>query len=292
MIKISAFLYSIFMIWNVSFAQDVLGIHEIRKGENTNEYIIKTTITGLEGVDIARATYRIDDAHTYKKVLGNDLFSSRNKDYIKFYVMGVPNTGTITIELGLTLTDNGAYSFPVEFQYSRNDMKEVVQFTDLFFEGVELLASEESVNDDVSAVSGSDTSNKSNMEESSLASPTTNSGSVSSVIKASKKEVIVLESTVVIKEKPIVKEETIKEELADTQVIYTIQLLSLSKFSPARLVAYCEEHSLLEDEVSTRDVNGVTKVICGKANSLEEAKKLIDQLKLLNNIDGAFAVPL
>tara|TARA_B100000809_G_scaffold258671_1_gene302267 strand:- start:273 stop:1157 length:885 start_codon:yes stop_codon:yes gene_type:complete len=294
MVKITAFLISIFMIWNVSFAQEAVGIHEIKRGEHPNEYIVKTTITGLEAVDLARATYRINDTHTYKKVLENELFSSRNKDYIKFYIMGVPETGTITVELGLTLTDNGAYSFPVEFQYSRNDVTKVVQFTDLVFKSEELVVSKNAVDvtiggPDDEAVS---TSNNSNMEESSLASPTTNNESISSVKKATKKEVIVLESTVIIQENPRAKEETIKGELANTKVKYTIQLLSLSKFSQARFTEYCEEHSLLEDEVSTQEVNGVTKVIYGKANSLEEAKKLIDKLKLLNNIDGAFVVPL
>jgi len=288
MVKFTACLISIFILLNVSFAQDVVGVHEIEKGEKPNEYIVKTIITGLEGVDIARASYRIDDAHIYKKVLGNELFSSRNKDYIKFYVMGVPLSGTITVELGLTLTDSGAYSFPVEFQYARNDVKKVVQFTDLIF------------SDDESFVSGEVSDNfvktneepVSNMEASSLASTTIKRGSVSSTSNPSKKKVIVLESTVVVKEKQIAKEETIKDELADTQVMYTIQLLSLSKFSTTRFTAYCEEHSLLDEEVSTRIVNGLTKVIYGKAHSLEEAKKLIDQLKLLNNIDGAFAVPL
>ena len=100
-------------------------------------------------------------------------------------------------------------------------------------------------------------------------------------------QLIETKSTSVVKSKP-----TIKEELVDTKVIYTIQILSLSKFSQARLDAFCKKHSLLHEEVSTRMVNGMTKVIYGKVTSLEAAKKLINKLKLLNNIDGAFAVPL
>lgn len=301
MVRISAFLVSFFMVLNIAFSQEAIGIHEIKKGTEPNEYLIKTTISGLKGVDIARATYKIDDVHRYKKVAKNELFSSRNKDYIKFYVMGVPESGVITIELGLILSDNEAYAFPVEFQYSRNDEKKVVQFLDLVFTRVELIALEGGKGDSKPANGKPKTesenvmatTNNSNMEESSLASPTTTNGSVASTNKTTKKEVIVLEATVEITRESIVENKpTIKEELADTKVIYTIQLLSLSNFSRARFDDYCEGHSLLDEEVSTRIVNGVTKVIYGKANSLDEAKKLIDKLKLLNNIDGAFAVPL
>ena len=290
MVRILTFSIALFLMSITLVAQEATAVHEINKGAEPNEYIVKTSVSGLKGVDIARATYKIDDTHAYQKVLGNELFSSRNKDYIKFYVMGVPESGEIVIELGLTLANNVAHSFPVEFQYSRNDEKKIVQFPELVFEGEELLASEETIskNEVLEAAEI-----KSDMEKSSLASPTITNGSVGSNEKPTQEKVIVLESTVEIIKNPVVKNEaTIKEELADTKVKYTIQLLSLSKFSQARFDEYCDEHSLLPEEVTTRVVNGMTKVIYGKANSLEEAKKLIDRLKLLNNIDGAFAVPL
>lgn len=255
----------------VSFAQDVVGVHEITKGAEPNQYIVKTTVSGLKGVDIARATYQINDEHTYKKLTSNELFSSRNKDCIKFYLMGIPEVGIVKIELSLILAKNEDYSFPVEFQYSRNDVKKVIQFPKLVFEGDEALALKEPIVDTVQSITGK----KSNMEESALAAAMNKNSSISSVKKDS------------VKSKP-----TIKEEMTDTQMEYTIQLLSLSKFSQARFDDFCDEHSLLPEEVSTRVVNGMTKVIYGKVNSLEEAKKLIDRLKLLNNIDGAFAVPL
>jgi hypothetical protein len=277
MSKFLVFCLSFLLIGTVVYAQEASAVHEIKKGVEPNEYIIKTTITGLKGVDIARATYKVDDLHSYEKVAGNELFSSRNKEYIKFYVMGVPDSGTITVELGLILSDNGSYSFPVEFQYSRNDKKKIVQFPELIFEGEELLASEEIVSEIPVAVKQEpenvvivETDSVPSMETSSLASPVT---TVNSVVE-------------------VEKEETIEEELADTKVKYTIQLLSLSKFSQERFDEYCDKHSLLSEEVSTRVVNGMTKVIYGNVSSLDEAKKLIERLKLLNNIDGAFAVPL
>lgn len=280
MSKFLAFCLSFLLIGTVVYSQEASAVHEIKKGVEPNEYIIKTTITGLKGVDIARANYKIDDVHSYEKVAGNELFSSRNKDYIKFYVMGVPASGTITVELGLILSDNGSYSFPVEFQYSRNDKKKVVQFPELIFEGEETLASEEIVSEiPVAVIQESEsvlivaTDSVPSMETSSLASPV---GTVRTVVSDSVE----------------LKEETIEEELADTKVKYTIQLLSLSKFSQERFDEYCDKHSLLPEEVSTRIVNGMTKVIYGNVSSLDEAKKLIDRLKLLNNIDGAFAVPL
>lgn len=279
MVRILTFLITFFLIVNLALSQEATAVHEIEKGAEPNEYIVKTTVTGLKGVDIARATYKIDDKHTYRKVLSNELFSSRNKESVKFYVMGVPETGEVIVELGVVLSSNHSYSFPVEFQYSRNDEKKVVKFPELVFEGEELLASEIVNKEVVNVVKDSVEGKEENMETSTLASPVATVGTV------------VSESTVVKEELPTSKE-TIKEELADTKVKYTIQLLSLSKFSQARFDEYCEEHSLLEEEVTTRVVNGVTKVIYGKANSLEEAKKLIDRLKLLNNIDGAFAVPL
>ena len=283
--RILALSVSLFLIVSSAFSQEATAVHEINKGAEPNEYIVKTIVSGLKGVDIARATYKIDDAHAYQKVAGNELFSSRNKDYIKFYVMGVPEAGVITIELGLTLANNGSYSFPVEFQYSRNDEKKIVQFSDLVFTGEELLATTKSINETEKL---EEKAASSNMETSTLASPTTTNGSVSTAAKPIEKELVAeLVDTFVVE-----KEATIKEELADTKVKYTIQLLSLSKFSKARFDEYCDEHSLLPEEVSTRVVNGMTKVIYGKAKSLEEAKKLIDRLKLLNNVDGAFAVPL
>ncbi|MGB0882562.1 MAG: SPOR domain-containing protein [Vicingaceae bacterium] len=270
-------LFSItFLVMNfAAFAQEVKGNHEIIKNGNLNDYIVKTTVSGLSDVDIARVTYQINNLHTYNKLSSNELFSSRNKDYIKFFIMGIPDSGKVMITLGLKLADNKPYSFPVELQYSKNEEKQVLHLPSLVFASEELLAVEDqkinkvTIETDTTELLGE---NSSDMETATLAA-SNKTGSVSTVKKEEDKT-------------------TIKEELADTKVVYTIQLLSLSKFSQARFDEYCDKHSLLPEEVSTRVVNGMTKVIYGKAKSLAEAKKLIDRLKLLNNIDGAFAVPL
>jgi len=320
MLRNSVFTFFFFLILSAIFSQETTAEHEIIHGSELNEYIVKTTIKGLKDADIARATYKIDNVHTYKKIESNELFSYRNKEHIKFYVMGVPESGIITVELGLILKDNSDYSFPVEFQYARNDENIIVQFSELVFPATDLLAViEEPIaefptkklvsiaqknDEEIKVEEVVEVGKEIVKEEERLAKEKTEAGVL--VIKiaeqkakqeaeAAVKKVAdekVADEKVADEKLAREKVPTIKEELADTKVKYTIQILSLSKFSKARFDAYCKKHSLLEDEVSTRIVNGVTKVIYGKANSLEEAKKIIDKLKLLNNIDAAFAVPL
>ena len=65
--------------------------------------------------------------------------------------MSVPESGQVEVELALILNDNGGYSFPIEFQYSKNDEKKIVQFPQLVFAGEQLLVTNQPV-DQVVAV--------------------------------------------------------------------------------------------------------------------------------------------
>ncbi|MBL4669907.1 MAG: cell envelope integrity protein TolA [Flavobacteriales bacterium] len=122
------------------FSQEVSGFHDIEPGSEPNEYIIKTVVTGLEGVDIAKITYVIDSKHAYKVSSSNAFFSDRNESYIKFYIMAVPASGELLIELGIVMVDGGDYAFPVEFQYSKNEEKVVINFPPLIFKSDEVIA--------------------------------------------------------------------------------------------------------------------------------------------------------
>jgi hypothetical protein len=125
-------------------SQEVNAAHDIQPGNGTNEYTIKTTIKGLEGVDIARIKYFINNDHTYKASPNNALFSDRNENYVKFYVMAVPTTGIINVEFGVVLGGGEEYAFPVEFQYSRNEEKQLVNFPEIVLSGAEVIASRNS----------------------------------------------------------------------------------------------------------------------------------------------------
>jgi hypothetical protein len=119
---------ALFFSLNISlFSQEIITDHKVERVGQTNEYNIETTISGLNGVDIARIKYIVSEEHTYKASPKNAFFSDRNAEHIKFYIMGIPNEGVITINLGLELNESAtSIEFPVEFQYSRNEQKQTV----------------------------------------------------------------------------------------------------------------------------------------------------------------------
>ncbi len=127
------------------FAQAVTASHDIQSGSEPNEYTIKTTINGLIGVDIARIKYLINNDHTYKASPNNSLFSDRNENYIKFYIMAIPESGIINVEFGLIVSGDGEFKFPVEFQYSRNEEKQTLNLPDVVISGSPSIASVEPV---------------------------------------------------------------------------------------------------------------------------------------------------
>jgi len=124
-------LVSVFFLSTICsvFAQDVSATHKIAKVDGTNEFNITTTIVGLQGVDIARLNYLIPDTYTFKKAPNNPFFSDRNTDYVKFYLMAIPTNGIVKIEFSVSTDQtSGKLDFPVEFQYSKNEQKQTVNF--------------------------------------------------------------------------------------------------------------------------------------------------------------------
>lgn len=138
-----AFIAILLMLNVVSFSQSVTAFHDIQTTGETNSYTIKTSITGLQGVDIARVTYYIDNTHTYNPSPNNTLFSDRNDKFVKFYIMAVPASGELNVELGITLSGSGEFAFPVEFQYSKNEEKKSVNFPQINIAGQALAVVEE-----------------------------------------------------------------------------------------------------------------------------------------------------
>ena len=138
---------ALFVISNVicvaTFAQSVTAFHDVQPSGENNSYTIKTKISGLTGVDIARITYFIDNSHTYNASPNNSLFSDRNEKYIKFYIMAVPASGELNVELGVTLSGSGDFAFPVEFQYSKNEEKKSINFPQISISGEPLAVIEE-----------------------------------------------------------------------------------------------------------------------------------------------------
>lgn len=122
------------------FAQDVSAVYDVNPVSTANEYTIKTTITGLIGVDIASIKYLINNNHTYQPSPNNQLFSDRNENYIKFYIMAVPTSGIINVEFGIILGGSENYSFPVELQYSRNEEKKVLNLPEISIKDNGILA--------------------------------------------------------------------------------------------------------------------------------------------------------
>jgi septal ring-binding cell division protein DamX len=392
-------------------AQEVMGSHDVQPGSVPNEYNIKTTIKGLQGVDIARIKYIIDNEHTYKPSPNNALFSDRNESYIKFYIMAVPSTGELVIELGVVLADGGDYAFPVEFQYSKNEVKETINLPQISLSGNEIVADIEEVPEvvpepvveEVAPVVEEVPEVVSEpvveevvpvVEEIAEATPEPVVEEVVPVVEEASEvitesvveeiapvveeapevvpepvveevapvveevpevvpepvieevvpvveevpevvsepvveevapvveevpevvpEPVVEEVVPVVEEEPEIASEPIVEEVAPvveevpevveapippptsseanrTAVKYTVQILSLSKFSQARLNTYCKQHGLSVNDVAKRQVGEWMKITYGEANSIEEAKEIKEKLMRDYNVNEAFVTPI
>jgi cell division septation protein DedD len=151
--KINLVIFVLF-ISRIICAQNVVSKHEISKGSLPNEFNIKTTVSGLEDVDLGRITYFISNTHTYKPASSNPFFSKIEESFIKFYIMSIPSGGIITLELGIVLSGEEDFEFPVEFQYSKNEEKVVVDCEPLIIKNGALIASEDpTLNDKIQAES-------------------------------------------------------------------------------------------------------------------------------------------
>jgi len=113
------------LISQAAFAQEISTKQNITPGTQEGEYNITTTITYLEGVDIASITYSIPK-ELYKPSTNNHLFSNIEDEFIKFYIMSIPSDGILNIDLMVQLKEAGQFEFPVEFQYSKDEEKKVL----------------------------------------------------------------------------------------------------------------------------------------------------------------------
>ena len=71
------FLWILLFVQLNFFAQNVVGFHEVQKGIQEHEYFIKTTVTGLKNVDIAKLVVEIDSLCHFKKSVNNPYFFDR-----------------------------------------------------------------------------------------------------------------------------------------------------------------------------------------------------------------------
>jgi len=376
-------------------SQEVKGVHQVVPSVELNGYNIKTTISGLEGVDIARVIYLIDETHTYKASPINTFFSDRNEKFIKFYVMAVPSSGEIIIDLGLEVANGGDFAFHVEFQYSKNEEKKKVDLPKIYLglaEDAGISANEElAVKKELEEFALKEALGQKEKEEAASLKVVEETKAKELVVKKELEEFALKEaleqkekeeaaSLKVVEETKakelVVKkeleefalkealEQKEKEEAASLKVVeetkakelvvkkeleefalkealeqkekaaslkvveetkakelvvkkeleefalkeaseqkkeiiseksqlgnsYTIQLLSLSRFSQARLDYYCKKNKLDRYKITKKRSGEWMKITCGEFNSKEEASA---QLRYLNNkkgIKGAFVV--
>ncbi len=361
-----------------AFSQDVIGVHDVQPGNEPNEYTIKTTIKGLESVDIARIKYIIDKSHTYRASPNNSLFSDINESFIKFYIMAVPASGVLTIEFGVVLSGDGEFVFPVEFQYSRNEEKQTTNLPQISISGSGTLAVveeleiippvvEETVEpmspvvedepvveetlepvpaiiekklvveempesatqivEEILVVEETSEPVPTIVEKEQVVEeipvPTTPiaeevptveeiSESVPAIVE--KKPVVdvipepttpIVEKVPIVEESPepepiVVEEEPMVRKIPETtspstesirvSTKYTVQLLSLSKFSQSRLNTFCKQHNIPVTDVKKNQVGEWMKITYGEANSMGEAAKIKQTLKQHHGITDAFVV--
>ena len=267
-------------------SQEVKGVHQVVPSVELNGYNIKTTISGLEGVDIARVIYLIDETHTYKASPINTFFSDRNEKFIKFYVMAVPSSGEIIIDLGLEVANGGDFAFHVEFQYSKNEEKKKVDLPKIYLglaEDAGISANEElSIKNEAEQFALKEALEQKEKEEAASLKVVEETKAKELAVKKESEELALKEASE--QKKEIISE---KSQLGNS---YTIQLLSLSRFSQARLDYYCKKNKLDRYKITKKRSGEWMKITCGEFNSKEEASA---QLRYLNNkkgIKGAFVV--
>ena len=320
-LKSIVFLMALFFITiSNSYAQNVSGNHIITRGNLSNEYNIKTTVLGLEGVDIARIKYFIPKKHTYKPVASNSYLSKVEDEYIKFYIMSVPVSGMIEVELSIVILEKDSLVFPVEFQYSKNDNKEIISLSALNINSIVdaesivlyddanaveeaaaiVLANEATVimqkEQEIAKVEAERLADKEQadrlFEEEALAKEQLalqkKEAETVALLKAQKEE----ERLEIAKRVALAKEEQqqiLAVKLADR---YGVQLFALSKYTDQKVKDFCTKANLDYARISTLKVNGVTKVRYGSVSTKEAGSKLRKQLLSSSEIKGGFVVKL
>jgi len=262
------------LVHQAILAQEITSNHSVKQVGETNEYNIKTTISGLEGVELGKIEYQIPDKHIYKPSPKNTYFSDRKNNLLKFYLMAFPSNGVVEIEYNIVVEEAGSVVFPVQFQYSKNDEKNKISLTSIAIDNSS--SSELAVNEQPLQIKEEE-------------KPKEVVEKVKEEIKVEKKEDA--------KPKPIAtstSKETQRIESttpSSTTTKYAVQLFALAEYSQARVYAYCKKHNLKINEITTEKVNGLVKVRYGKVNSATEAHQLKETL-ISKGVTGVFVVKL
>ena len=289
------FLFVVVITSTNIFAQTVNSSHTVEATGQPNEFLVKTTISGLESVDIARIEYDIDDVHIYKASPNNSFFTDRKNNQLKFYLMAVPAAGTINVEFYLTVKSGSSLEIPATIQYSRNETKEKVSLAPLTL----TITGETPVLAD-----NPPATTKEEVEE-----PTKPKEEPKEIIEETP-TVIEEEPETIVEETPVV-EETPKEE-EETPVVettykkpeekptptptaskkqYGVQILALSEYSETRVRNFCKQHGLDYNLITKENVGGLTKIRYGKSSSATEIQNLKEEL-INKGLRGVFMVTL
>lgn len=363
MYKLLTLLCSVCLFVFVANANNVEASHEINKTDIDNQYRVKTTITGLTEVAIARLTYNVNESYTINVINKGSAMYNKGATTAKFYFISVDESGTISVEFTVEkegLTSEGA-QFPVMLNYSKNEQKFDFQLDDLTIEGtsepiaavveetVEEPAIEEAAETSLeskvdAAIENAETETAEvetevksftseepeetpaetivdKVEESEPAEPVvdeeevvdttvpeTVEAPVETVEETAEEPIVegveapvveevevpeiveeVVEAPVEV-ETPEVKEEVV--ESPDPNVIYSVQLLSLSDFREYRLIEFCKEHNLSRNDMILRESGNWVKVSYKRLTTKEEAIALRDKLATEKQLKDTFIVKL
>lgn len=298
------FLFVVVITSTNIFAQTVNSSHVVEATGQPNEFLVKTAITGLENVDIARIEYDIADAHTYTPSPNNSFFTDRKNNQLKFYLMAVPASGVINIEFILTISNGQTLNIPAAIQYSRNEVKDKVALAPL------------TINIDGSASTLASTTPEVKEEETEATEETTapvesekeeEEEIVAEVIEEIEEEVEEESPTHVVEETPEEEptppvETTYKKPEEKPKPIptttntsskkqYGVQILALSEYSETRVRNFCKQHGLDYNLTSKENVGGLTKIRYGKSSSATEIQNLKEEL-INKGLKGVFMVTL
>jgi cell division septation protein DedD len=305
------FLFVVVITSTNIFAQTVTSSHVVEATGQPNEFLVKTAITGLENVDIARIEYDIADEHTYKASPNNSFFTDRKNNQLKFYLMAVPASGVINIEFIILINNGQSLDIPAAIQYSRNEVKDKVALAPL------------TINTDGSSSTLASTPTTTETEEEEKVVIEEEEVVVTETIEAEEEGEVVAElieeaeeevekenPTPVVEETPEEPEEEITETVDATQKKvekkpepkptptntsskkqYGVQVLALSEYSETRVRNFCKQHGLDYNLITKENIGGLTKIRYGKSSSATEIQNLKEDL-INKGLRGVFMVTL
>lgn len=290
------FLFVVVITSTNIFAQTVNSSHIVEATGQPNEFLVKTTISGLESVDIARIEYDIADVHIYKASPNNSFFTDRKNNQLKFYLMAVPATGTINVEFYLTVKSGSSLEIPAAIQYSRNETKEKVSLAPLTLTIIgetPVLADnppastkeeEPETTEETTTPVESEKEVEEEVEEESSTPVVEETPEVEEIPKEEEETPVVETTYKKPEEKPTPTTTTSKKQ-------YGIQILALSEYSETRVRNFCKQHGLDYNLITKENVGGLTKIRYGKSSSATEIQNLKEEL-INKGLRGVFMVTL